>query len=179
MKGKFEITQADTNNYLYGSGTIPRLAICANPNNISFQAYNTDNSAGNIFGIVVDSKETLNIPSFVNVIIEHELFYSSTESRYFKLTTNTHTCNITKEAITSPTFTNYPICVLGWNYGGIMRYGIGRCYGFEIKIENTVAFNGIPCYRKADNVIGMYDTISKQFFTNAGTGTFTKGANVN
>lgn len=39
-------------------------------------------------------------------------------------------------------------------------------------------FNLIPCYRKSDNVIGMYDLVSKVFFTNEGTGTFTKGANI-
>lgn len=40
------------------------------------------------------------------------------------------------------------------------------------------AFNPVPCYRKADGVIGMYDIVSKTFFTNAGNGTFTKGADV-
>lgn len=36
----------------------------------------------------------------------------------------------------------------------------------------------IPCYRKSDNVIGMYDIVKDVFYTNAGTGTFTKGSNV-
>lgn len=36
----------------------------------------------------------------------------------------------------------------------------------------------IPCYRKSDSVIGMYDLISGTFFTNDGTGSFTKGADV-
>ena len=36
----------------------------------------------------------------------------------------------------------------------------------------------IPCYRKADNVVGMYDIIHDTFYTNEGTGTFTKGGNV-
>lgn len=36
----------------------------------------------------------------------------------------------------------------------------------------------IPCYRKSDGVIGMYDTVGKRFLTNAGTGSFTKGADV-
>lgn len=39
--------------------------------------------------------------------------------------------------------------------------------------------NLIPCYRKADGEIGMYDTIRKRFFTNAGTTAFGKGADVN
>ena len=39
-------------------------------------------------------------------------------------------------------------------------------------------FNPVPCYRRSDGVIGMYDTVSKNFFTNQGTGSFTKGENV-
>lgn len=49
-----------------------------------------------------------------------------------------------------------------------------KVYSFEI----VGKFNGIPCYRKSDGVIGFYDTITNTFFTNAGTGTFTKGASV-
>ena len=36
----------------------------------------------------------------------------------------------------------------------------------------------IPCYRKSDEEIGLYDTVSKSFFVNSGTGTFTKGQNI-
>lgn len=36
-----------------------------------------------------------------------------------------------------------------------------------------------PCYRKSDNVIGMYDIARRQFFTNAGHGSFTVGPDVN
>lgn len=40
-----------------------------------------------------------------------------------------------------------------------------------------LVLNLIPCYRKSDNVIGMYDTVNDTFYTNAGTGTFIKGPN--
>lgn len=36
-----------------------------------------------------------------------------------------------------------------------------------------------PCYRKADGVAGMYDIVNNVFYTNAGTGTFIVGADVN
>lgn len=49
-----------------------------------------------------------------------------------------------------------------------------KFYSFEI----VGKFKGIPCYRKSDNVIGFYDLISETFFTNAGTGDFTKGNDV-
>ena len=37
-------------------------------------------------------------------------------------------------------------------------------------------FNGIPCYRKFDGEIGIYDLVTDTFLTNQGTGTFLKGA---
>ena len=36
----------------------------------------------------------------------------------------------------------------------------------------------IPCKRTSDNAIGLYDLVSNSFFENAGTGTFTAGAEV-
>ena len=37
----------------------------------------------------------------------------------------------------------------------------------------------VPCYRKIDNVIGMYDIINETFYTNASSdGSFTKGGDV-
>lgn len=51
-----------------------------------------------------------------------------------------------------------------------------RIYNFILKIDGNLSANFIPCYRKSDSEIGMYDTVSKTFYTNAGTGTFTKGA---
>lgn len=54
----------------------------------------------------------------------------------------------------------------------------GRIYYFKITYENELVRNMIPCYRKSDNVIGMYDLVTNTFFTNAGTGEFLKGSNV-
>lgn len=36
----------------------------------------------------------------------------------------------------------------------------------------------VPCYRKADGVIGLYDLVYGTFYTNSGSGTFTKGQDV-
>lgn len=35
----------------------------------------------------------------------------------------------------------------------------------------------VPCYRKSDNVIWMYDLVGRQFYTNAGSWSFTKWPN--
>lgn len=44
--------------------------------------------------------------------------------------------------------------------------------------ESVVLGEFIPCYRKSDGEIGMYDTVSQAFYENSGTGTFLKGANI-
>jgi hypothetical protein len=53
-----------------------------------------------------------------------------------------------------------------------------RMYYWKMTDNGVVVRHMIPCYRISDNVIGMYDLIGKTFYTNAGSGTFTKGANV-
>lgn len=54
-----------------------------------------------------------------------------------------------------------------------------KLHYFEVIDKNGVMINCfIPCYRKSDNEIGLYDTINNVFYTNAGTGTFLKGGNI-
>ena len=55
---------------------------------------------------------------------------------------------------------------------------IGKIYSVLLKKDDTIIADLVPCYRKADGEIGMYDIVSNTFFTNIGTGTFTKGGNV-
>lgn len=38
--------------------------------------------------------------------------------------------------------------------------------------------NFVPCYRKSDGEIGMYDLVNGVFYTNSGSGTFIKGEDV-
>ena len=48
----------------------------------------------------------------------------------------------------------------------------------KIKVGDTVVRDMYACYRKVDNVIGFYDEINEVFYTNAGTGNFTKGGDI-
>lgn len=67
------------------------------------------------------------------------------------------------------------------------RYSSSTIYsGSSIKVYNLKLFNDsslvrnfIPCYRKSDNEPGMYDIINNVFYTNAGTGTFIVGNDIN
>ena len=52
---------------------------------------------------------------------------------------------------------------------------------YYMKIYNSnssLAYDFVPCYRKSDNVIWLYDLVNNQFYTNAWTGTFSKGNDV-
>ena len=51
-----------------------------------------------------------------------------------------------------------------------------KIYSFKVWNSNTLVCDLTPCYRKSDNKAGMYDSVSKAFFTNAGPGEFTCGS---
>lgn len=53
-----------------------------------------------------------------------------------------------------------------------------RWYYFKLYKGVTPLRDFIPCYRKSDNVVGMYDTVTKGFFTSVGSGQFTAGPDV-
>lgn len=51
-------------------------------------------------------------------------------------------------------------------------------YSMTIKENDIMVRNFVPCYHKADNIIGLYDTINNAFYTNVGIGSFGKGPDV-
>lgn len=59
-------------------------------------------------------------------------------------------------------------------FASASKIKICKIYDNDILVRDFV-----PCYRKSDNEIGLYDLVGKQFYTNQGTGTFLKGNNVN
>lgn len=72
------------------------------------------------------------------------------------------------------------LLLLAQYYNGTIRYGgLRRVYYFKYyDKDNTLICDLVPCYRKSDGVIGMYDKARDRFLTNVGTGSFTKGADV-
>lgn len=53
-----------------------------------------------------------------------------------------------------------------------------KLYACKLYNNWTLERDFVPCYRKSDSVIGMYDLVNGVFYTNAGSGTFTKGNDV-
>lgn len=55
----------------------------------------------------------------------------------------------------------------------------GKLKTARITNSNSVVIHEyVPCYRKADGEIGVYDIIANSFHANSGTGTLVKGNNV-
>lgn len=54
----------------------------------------------------------------------------------------------------------------------------GKVYSCKVSKDGTLLADFVPCYRKADGEIGMYDLVLQKFYVNEGTGVFLKGADV-
>lgn len=52
-------------------------------------------------------------------------------------------------------------------------------YSKIIGSNDTIMRELYPCYRKSDNVVGLYDHVNKTFYTNNGSGSFVAGPDVN
>ena len=53
-----------------------------------------------------------------------------------------------------------------------------RLYARKIWDNDELVRDYVPCYRKADNVAGLYDLVNNVFYINAGSGIFAVGSNV-
>lgn len=73
----------------------------------------------------------------------------------------------------------YSFTIFARNIGGVVQKN-SQCIIKYLKMYDAGVLirNFIPCYRKSDNEIGMYDTVGKTFYTNQGTGVFAKGQDI-
>ncbi len=101
-----------------------------------------------------------------------------------KLTIDGDLIHTSKDAVDNSNLNiQYPLHLLVATYG---TNGVAKTYISHAKIYFTKIYdndklvrNFVPCYRKSDGVIGLYDKVENKFYTNGGTGNFIKGADVN
>ena len=66
-----------------------------------------------------------------------------------------------------------------WNQtAGTIASGGFKMYSCKIYDNNVLIRDFIPCYKKAEGTIGMYDLIGETFYSNSGSGVFVKGQDV-
>lgn len=80
----------------------------------------------------------------------------------------------TISGITDPTYFNNV-----YGAGTLYMGGVTDYRSFVISRNGAPVLDFVPCYRISDNAVGMYDMVSRTFFTNYGSGTFTAGPDVN
>jgi hypothetical protein len=72
--------------------------------------------------------------------------------------------------------TDYNMYLFSW---GSNYYYKGRIFGCKMYKNGAIVRDFMPAKRKSDNVIGMFDKVTKKFYTNSGSGTFVAGPSKN
>ena len=87
--------------------------------------------------------------------------------------------SITQAETSSDTDISSSILVFGRNNEGVPEVlGSNRIWWLKIWNGAEIMRDFIPCYRKADNEVGLYDLITKQFYSSQGADNFIKGKDV-
>lgn len=113
---------------------------------------------------------------YVNVlggVVEHGEWATVT------LTTTTMTVN--NQAAANPqnvSTVNYEMYILAADSNGATQKANNVLIRSLTVVHNGVTAQYVPCYRKADGVIGMWRTDTEEFLTEFGSGGFRKGADV-
>lgn len=135
----------------------------------------------NIFGIWIDERSIY--PTFDNNLYRDNTVYICPRQRLiYDMNRNKFiVSDRTVELDCSKEFdSGCPLTILTFNTKNNKdsRRAIGRLYSFLIWNNDILVRNLIPCYRKSDNEIGMYDLVDGVFYTNQGTDVFLKGADI-
>lgn len=137
-------------------------------NNRFFMRYNQNNT--NYFGCYTpnSSAHVMNSSNKNQIIfdIPNDKLYKNGNEENVTITINTSGLNL---------------YLFGLNYNDSFATNNAsnmRLFSFKIYENDKIVKEYIPCYRKSDNEIGMYDLVNDVFYTNAGTGTFNKGGDV-
>lgn len=84
--------------------------------------------------------------------------------------------NVTQKLSSS---NNYPLALFGGNWNGTVNYKSKiDLYELVITHDDKVVRSYVPCYRKSDGEVGLYDVVSGVFYTNDGTNSFIRGDDI-
>ena len=100
----------------------------------------------------------------------------------FTIDSDKNECYINGELVSTATYTTFASPVNMYifnnnNNGSLSGGSSAKLYNCSIYDNGTIVRHFIPC-KNPDGAVGLYDTIGKQFYANAGTGDFTAGPDV-
>lgn len=149
---------------------------------VFFWMTSNDNWQDGICGRIYSSSPTIFNPRFLNSAYS-ECQITTTTDTFHKVILKKNYCTLDWTAWTLTTTYSSPYnwaiyLFCGNNWGSAWRHTSVKFKSFKISESWTLQRNFVPCYRKSDNVIWMYDTVNNNFYTNSWSWTFTKWADV-
>ena len=148
------------------------------PSNSSFLNGSTNGTWGFTWGY---EGATGKFTTLVNNSYSWSAFATGDTSRHtWDLQNGSQKMDNTQVSTTSFTQTNtVPLYLFARNTNNNPNnYSKTKVYSCKIYESGVLTLDLIPCYNKNSGVIGLYDKVNGSFYTNAGTGTFTKGADI-
>lgn len=125
------------------------------------------------FGILKNYSYFSNKFSSISITTDIHDFVTSKDGYYVD--------NVLKDSFSgAAAFTaDYPLYIYSNNRNGSpSEYGYGNIYTFKIYQTDVLQRDFVPCYEKSTNNIGLYDLVTKKFYSPSGTGTWIKGEDV-
>lgn len=102
--------------------------------------------------------------------------------RELSIDKNKNVCTVNGATGTNAASTStseYPLFLFAVNTAGTAMYPASAKISSCCIYDNGILVRDfVPCYRKSDNVAGLYDTAQGAFYTNSGTGTFAIGPEI-
>lgn len=80
-------------------------------------------------------------------------------------------------SFSNPSFQgSYPLYIFAYNNrGSFANMTSAKLYSMTIYDNSVLVADYVPCRRKSDSVVGVYDLVNKDFKTNSGSGSFIAG----
>lgn len=110
-----------------------------------------------------------------------------TSNKIYDCTVADGTSNINGTSIITPTisaaqWSNSIGTIQLWSLNAAPAFNkdaTAKYYLCKIWEDNVLVRDFVPCYRKSDNEVGMFDLVGMSFYTNAGVGSLIAGPDVN
>lgn len=156
INAKFTATQKRKSYYLFGSSATDKrymIAVGSTTNKylVDFNSSNYRiNSSVSAFDSIFHIHKINNLNYYIDNILQ-----GSRTSLIFSNTENAYLFDVKGRSTDSSV--------------GVQAWQIKYC---KIYDNDTLVRNFVPCYRKSDNVVGMFDTAEGKFYTNQGSGEF-------
>lgn len=133
-------------------------------------------TANRMFFFCRQSAIISNIENLYNSVVHAHCVYESSKGKTFTLEVSDKTYTATEPA--TVTFADEKFTFGTAGYTSARYTFIGKLYHASYTADDVLVCDLIPCYRKSDNEVGLYNKVNGMFYANAGTGTLTAGGNV-